>query len=132
MPILVYYLALAAFFTHELDAVMAQEWRLLYGLRSLSEAAAYPLFILIHLPLFFVFLWLSHHRRPSVRTGFRALASGFLIVHAGLHLRLADAPLNGFDGLLSYGLIHAAGLLGALYLLLWLCGQRRGREPGLP
>ena len=60
MLTILYYLGLAALFTHEMDAVMRSEWRLLYVLRSFSDDAAYPLFLALHFPLFFVFLWLKH------------------------------------------------------------------------
>ena len=96
MANLIYYLGLSALFAHEMDAVRAQEWRLLYVLRGLPEAAAYPAFLLLHLPLFFVLLWLGHHPARRRREGFRALVAGFLVVHAGLHARLAEDPLNGF------------------------------------
>lgn len=121
---IVYYLGLTALFVHEMDAVMAAEWRLLYVLRTLPEATAYTAFLLLHLPMFFLFLWLSHHGNARLRDGFRLLVCGFLVVHAGLHARLADAPLNGFDGVISNALIAGAGLFGAGYLLLWILARR--------
>lgn len=134
MPSFVYYLGLSALLTHEMDAVQAQEWRLLYVLRGLPEAVAYPAFLLLHLPMIFVLLWLSHHPARRIRRGFRLLAAGFLVVHAGLHARLADDPLNGFEGVVSNGLIAAAGLCGGLYLLLRYLGragpERRSAEGG--
>ena len=121
---IVYYLGLTALFVHEMDAVMAAEWRLLYVLRTLPAATAYTAFLLLHLPMFFLLLWLSHHGNARLRDGFRLLASGFLVVHAGLHARLAGAALNDFDGLVSNALIAAAGLFGAAYLLLWVRDRR--------
>ncbi len=123
MPSLIYHLGLTALLTHEMDAVRAEEWRLLYVLRGLPEAAAYPAFLLLHLPMVFVLFWLSHHKAPRLREGFRLLVAGFLVVHAGLHARLANHPLNGFEGLVSNGLIAAAGLCGGLYLLLRYLGR---------
>ena len=118
MPGVLYYLGLAALFTHEMDAVRAQEWKLLYVLRGLPEATAEPAFLLLHLPLFFVLLWLSQHETARLREGFRLLAGAFLVVHAGLHARLGEHPLNAFDGVVSNGLIYTAGAFGGLYLLL--------------
>ena len=129
MSNLVYNLALAFFFVHEMDAVPAQEWRLLYGLRNLPEATAYAAFLLGHIPLFFVILWLGQHGNARLRVGFRLALAGFLVVHAGLHARLSDHPLNGFEGLVSHIPIFAAGFLGTLYLaILYL--ERRRMGPG--
>jgi len=67
MPTVLYYLGLAFLFTHELDAVTHSEWRLLPALGNMPDAAASPLFVALHVPLFFVVLWLSQHRRDRVR-----------------------------------------------------------------
>lgn len=122
-----YVLGLAALFTHELDAVRHAEWRLLYVLRELSEAAAYPAFLLAHLPLFAGVLWLGFHRNARLRRGFRLVAAGFLVVHAALHLRLSGRPEYGFDGPVSSGLIFAAAGCGAAYLVLAF-GARASRS----
>ena len=123
---LVYHLGVSALFAHEMDAVRAQEWRLLYVLRALPEPLAYPAFLLLHLPLFFLVLWASHHETPRIREGFRLLASGFLVVHAGLHARLADHPLHDFDGVVAQTLIYAGGFFGGAYLLLRLLRRPEG------
>lgn len=47
---LAFYMVLALFIAHELDAVRAHEWRLLPLLQSLPERAAYPAFVLMHVP----------------------------------------------------------------------------------
>jgi hypothetical protein len=48
----VFYLGLGLLFTHELDAIVQGEWRLLYVLRSLPDEQAMPLFVALHVPLF--------------------------------------------------------------------------------
>ena len=53
MKTLLYYLGIAALFTHELDAVLNMEWRLLYHLRTLPDITASSLFVGLHFPLFF-------------------------------------------------------------------------------
>lgn len=120
----IYYLGISLLFTHELDAVRHSEWKLLYILRSLSEGLASSVFIAAHVPLFLLFFWLGHHPNRQVRLVFRAVVSSFLVVHAGLHLRLATAPQNEFHGALSEVLIYGAGLLGALYITLALKQNR--------
>ena len=125
MPVIVYYLGLAALCTHEMDAVMRSEWRLLYVLRDLDDTLAYTWFVGLHLPLFFLFFWLSHHGNVRLREGFRVLVAAFLAVHAGLHFRLSGSPDYLFEGWLSNGLIFFAGACGLVYIALVV----RNRSP---
>ena len=114
----VYYLGLSCLFTHELDAVTHSQWRLLVGLRSIPDATALPVFVSLHVPLFFFILWLSHHRRESVRDRSRLFFATFLVVHAVLHFINSSAPEYDFHGLLSNLLIGTAASCGAVYLAL--------------
>ena len=112
-----YYLGLACLFTHELDAVTHSEWRLLFVLRNMPDATASPLFVALHVPLFFAILWLSQHRKPRIRDGARMAVAAFLVVHAGLHSSLSSTPQYEFHGALSRGLILSAAVFGTAYLL---------------
>jgi hypothetical protein len=47
-----FYLGLGLLFSHELDAIVQSEWRLLYILRSMADEQAMPVFIALHVPLF--------------------------------------------------------------------------------
>jgi hypothetical protein len=122
---LIYLLGLSFLLTHELDAVLHGEWRLLYGLRNLSDATAAPLFIALHLPLILALLWFGQHVRRRLRETVRLGVAGFLVIHTALHLGLAGSPDYGFHGLLSELLIYAAGLFGLLYLLIRFRARRR-------
>lgn len=121
--IYLYYLGLAFLFTHELDAVVHSEWRLLVGLRSLPAATASSWFVGLHVPLFFAVLWLSHFPREGVRRSTRIVVAAFLVIHAALHFSLASSPLYEFHGALSRSLIVGAAACGLAYLL----GQLRER-----
>lgn len=124
-----FHLGLAALFTHELDAVEHSEWRLLYVLRSLPDESAYTAFVALHLPLFAVLLWLCHHPRERLRSAVRQAVAGFLVIHAGLHLRLSGAPEYEFEGPLSNLLIYSAAAFGAAFLAATLAGRwREGRD----
>jgi hypothetical protein len=127
MSTALYYLGLACLFTHELDAVTHSEWRLLIGLRSLPANTASSLFIVLHVPLFFAVLWLSHFPREGIRRSTRLVVAAFLVIHAVLHFSLASNPLYEFHGALSRSLILAAAACGLAYLLTQLGG--RGRTP---
>ena len=110
--------------THELDAVIQHEWRLLYVLRSLPEAVAANAFIALHVPLFAGLVWLTHHPQPRWRESSRLVLMGFLVVHVGLHLRLSGDALYSFHSPLSKALIFGGGLCGALYFLALLRASR--------
>jgi hypothetical protein len=112
-----YYLGLSLLAAHEMDAVRHAEWRLLYVLRDLGDAAAYPVFVALHVPLFYLFFWLSHHDNRKLRGRFRGLVALFLIVHAALHFRLSDAAAYDFEGVLANTLIYGAAACGLGYLL---------------
>ena len=113
---LLFYVALGLFFSHELDAVVQTEWRLLYVLRDLPELEAMQAFIWLHVPLFAIIAWLTHHGAPRVQIWSRASFSAFLVVHAILHFRLSASPLYTFDSPLSIALIYGGAIAGLGYL----------------
>jgi hypothetical protein len=117
MAAILYYFGLACLFTHELDAVTHSEWRLLFVLRSMPDHAASQLFVALHVPLFFAVLWLSAHRKATVRNGTRLVLAAFLVIHAVLHLSLASRSQYDFHGILSQALIFSAGACGLAYLV---------------
>ena len=120
-----FYLGFATLATHELDAMTQSEWRLLYLLRDLPDPLACDLFVLLHVPLLALLLWLTFHPRERIRDGSRLALGLFLIVHVGLHLNLQDHPAYSFFSPLSLGLIYGGGLLGLGYLLVTLAASRR-------
>jgi Family of unknown function (DUF6713) len=124
-----YYLGLACLFTHELDAVTHAEWRFLPILQNLPAASATPIFVALHVPLFFVVLWLSGHRREAVRSSTRIIIAAFLVIHAALHFSLSANPAYEFHGGLSRALIFSAGACGLAYLLVeWRSFRRTSSE----
>lgn len=111
-----FWLGLALLFTHELDAIRCHEWRLFaVFLRvhdRVSDATAYRVFTVLHVPLFFLFLWYT--AQPS--RVFQIVVDLFLVVHLGLHLSLRSHPAYEFRGAFSHGIIAAGGLVGALHV----------------
>ncbi|WP_052378525.1 DUF6713 family protein [Polycyclovorans algicola] len=103
--------------SHEIDAALAAEWRLLYGLRGLDEPVAARAFTLAHVPLFVALLWLLFHPQFAVRIWSRRVFMAFLVVHAGLHARLSGHVDYGFAGWDSNLLIFGAGVAGLVYLV---------------
>lgn len=109
-------LGFALMASHEIDAALAAEWRLLFVLRGLDDDLTASVFTLVHVPLFFALLWALFHANVTIQLWSRRLFMGFLVVHAGLHWRLSDHPLYGFSGWDSNLLIFGAGLAGLVYL----------------
>lgn len=114
----VFWLGVAVMLAHELDTVSAREWRLLYVLRHMPEARARDTFVLAHIPLVASLLWLCTHPMLDVRIGSQIAFDLFLIVHAGLHRRLAGHALYAFHSRLSRALITSAAVVGAVHLVM--------------
>ena len=121
---LLFNLGLATLFTHELDAVTQKEWHLLYILRDLPEQLASNAFVIIHLPLFAIIVWLVFNEKTNIREWSRIIFAIFLIIHAGLHKALENHPLYTFNSPMSQGLIFGAGLLGLIYLITELYQEK--------
>lgn len=113
MQDILYYTMVAAFFTHELDAVKRHEWRVLPVISSLSERVGEQTFIWIHVPLFALLLWGGDGDPDgAIRIGLAA----FAIIHVWLHFLLREHPDNEFNNPSSWSLILLSSLLGAIYL----------------
>lgn len=110
----IFILGVSLLATHELDAIRHHEWRLFAFLRPFGEERAYQLFILLHIPLFMLFLWplIAPVRWLEITIDL------FLIIHVGLHYLFRNHLDYTFSGWLSHGVIGAAGVVGALHLLL--------------
>ena len=102
--------------THELDAVLRAEWRVLPGLSLLDEALARTLFVMLHVPLFALLTGLLASSRPAIRDRTRHGISLFLVVHAGLHLLFSGHRHYDFATPLSEALIFGGALCGLGWL----------------
>ncbi|NJN08079.1 MAG: hypothetical protein HC836_07800 [Richelia sp. RM2_1_2] len=118
MKNLLFYLSFATIITHELDAMTQSEWKLLFVLKNLPEYTASPFFVILHIPLIALLLWLTNNQSLVIKNWSRIGLAGFLIIHSGLHKLLENNPNNTFNSSLSLRLIYGSGLLGLLYLIL--------------
>ena len=125
MKNLLFYLGFATLITHELDAMTQSEWRLLFILRSLPEQTASLTFVVVHIPLIAVLMWLTNNESPRIQHWSRVAVATFLMVHAGLHKLLEHHPDYTFNSSLSLGLIYGGGLLGFVYLVAIFIFWRR-------
>jgi hypothetical protein len=119
MSNLLFHLGFATLLTHELDAMTHAEWRLLWILRNLPEQMASDIFVIFHVPMLAILLWLTNHESLLVRDRSRIIVATFLVVHTGLHHHLQHHPDYTFNSLLAASLIYGGGLLGLLYLTMY-------------
>ena len=118
-----FYLAFASFVAHELDAVHKHEWRLLFLLRGMADEPARRAFVLLHVPLFAVLLWLAAHPDAAVRFWTMLGLDAFLVVHAGLHWRLSGHPKYEFKTGHSWLFIFGTAALAAAHLLILMLAR---------
>ena len=117
MKELAFYLGLGTLFTHELDAMPNHEWQILPVLRNWTDSVGEVVFIVAHVPIFAIIFACIASLNSRTRTLARDIASGFLIVHALLHLAFSRHPAYEFGSLLSDILIYGAAVCGLSYLL---------------
>jgi hypothetical protein len=118
-------LLVAMFIGHELDAMAQHEWRLLYVLRDLPDSLGQDVFILLHVPIILVLVWLGWHSAERTRSVTRVGCAVFMVVHAGLHWRLREDPIYTFHSATSMFLIFGSLIPAVLLLVLYLW---RGRK----
>lgn len=115
-----FWLVLAFLMTHELDAVYRHEWRLLVVLRRMRDDVGRTWFIWLHVPLFWLLMWLPTHPVVSVQFWAMVVIDLFTIVHVYLHWRLRHHTLYEFEGWVSNGLIWGGGVAAVVHLILML------------
>ena len=102
---------------HELDAIRCHEWRIFPGLAGMKEELARPIFIWVHLPLFyFLLLGLSLENELAVCRFVKGMDI-FFIVHIVLHFLYLWHPNNEFKDWMSWSFILGAGSCGILDLI---------------
>lgn len=79
----VYSLALGCLATHELDAMTHAEWSLLFPF--LDDELGRVVFVLMHIPLFFVIFKFLGSDKIDTRGKFRRYSAYFMIIHGLAH-----------------------------------------------
>ncbi|MEO1772436.1 DUF6713 family protein [Candidatus Enterococcus ferrettii] len=109
-------IALALLFIHEMDAIRNKEWQMFIGLRDLSDETAYRFFLLLHIPLYVVALFLVIY--GSGKMGFY-LVDMFLILHTIIHYLFRRHPKNKLTNRLSKVIINSAGCSALIHLIMF-------------
>lgn len=114
----IFYLGVGLLFTHELDAMINHEWRVLFLISWLPEDVAQTVFILMHIPLFAVLVGLISSQNQITRRRTQFGVSAFLAIHGVLHAAFIIHERYEFDALLSNVLIYSGSICGILFLVL--------------
>jgi len=121
---IVLYIGVAMLMTHELDAVMNQEWRVLPLTSWLDPEIGYEVFLWFHVPLFTLILALLSNSSERIRAVTSKVLAAFLIVHSVLHVAFSDHEHYEFSSLSSNLLIYGAAIYGLIYITLTMYSQR--------
>ncbi|MDW3651452.1 MAG: DUF6713 family protein [Bacteroidia bacterium] len=111
-----FYLAFAFILMHEMDAIRCREWRIFPGLSMMDEKVAFPIFMFIHIPLYYFPI---HYLQslPDPESLIRGL-DYFFIIHLFLHLLFLKHKNNEFKDWISWTIIIGCAGFGALDLLM--------------
>ena len=120
----VFYIGLGLLFTHELDAVRNNEWRVLPLTSWLPEQYGEDIFILLHIPLFAVLIYFLASEKLSTRQLSRTIAAAFMALHGVLHWLFSSHVHYEFEAISSSSFIYGAAVCGLIYLL----ADFRGRQ----
>lgn len=114
----VFILGLSLLFTHELDAILNYEWRLLPLINLFLDETGARVFVVAHIPLFAVVLGLITSRKEQIRKRTETVLSIFMVVHGVLHVFFIGSSSYEFWSVLSNSLIFGGAICGMVYLLL--------------
>jgi len=113
----IFYFGVGLFFTHELDAMLNHEWRVLPLTSWLKEDAGRTVFVLMHVPLFAVLVALISSTDETIRNRTFFLLSAFFVIHGVLHAAFTIHKKYEFGSLQSNFLIFGAAICGLLYVI---------------
>lgn len=121
MEQIVFSILLSLLFVHEMDAIRAKEWNMFILLKDRREAAAYRVFVILHLPLYGILLYAL-----SIGPAYPLKFAGdfFCLGHGVLHWGFRKHKNNGFSSLFSKMIIGGMTVLSVIHLYL-LYGRRR-------
>ena len=118
MKDIVFYLGFGTLSTHELDAIINHEWRIIPFIRALPEDTGMIVFVVAHIPIFALLLALISSNNSRIRRLSRLGFVLFLVLHGILHILFKAHAAYEFESLLSNILIYGGAFLGILYLIL--------------
>jgi hypothetical protein len=127
MTNLFFYLGLATLLTHEMDAMLNHEWRVLPITSGFPDGIGKLIFLFAHIPLYAGVIALIASNKPQQRSWSRIVVSLFLLIHAGLHTLFRKSPSYEFSSTTSLILIYGGGLMGLAHIILELRDKMTGK-----
>jgi hypothetical protein len=112
-----FFVGLALILVHEMDAITCSEWRIFPGLSVLPEKTAYLVFMVLHIPLYYL-LVSNLYSANQLNTGFIRGLDIFFVVHVFAHILFLKHPKNQFKSNLSWMIISGCGVAGFLDLIV--------------
>ena len=112
-------IAFALLISHELDAMIREEWRLLPGFGGLTDATAADVFNLLHVPLFALILVGVMSASRPVRRRTSVSVELFLVGHAIAHTVLRGAEEYLFEGPVETITVYGSAAVALAHLTLW-------------
>jgi hypothetical protein len=120
---IIFCLGIGFLFTHEMDAMLNNEWRVMPLTSWLSNESGQKIFLLAHIPLFAVLAALIASSNETIRNRTQVVISAFLAIHGVLHVAFMSQQQYKFESIESNLLIFGGAVCGAIFLFL---NQRRG------
>ncbi len=118
MKNIIFYLGLGTLSTHELDAMINHEWRVLPLTNWLPDETGVMVFLFSHIPLFAVVFALVASMNEKIRIRSRLVISGFLVLHGILHTLFMGDKAYEFASSSSSILIFGGAALGLVFIVL--------------
>ncbi len=109
-------LTFALLISHELDAMIREEWRLLPGFGSLDAGPAADVFNLVHVPLFTMIVMGVMSPRPYIQRMTSVAVEVFVIGHALAHAVLRRTAEYNFEAPVETITVYGAAALAAVHL----------------
>lgn len=103
------------FVTHEMDAMLHGEWRMLPVLNGMDDNNAAQLFLLLHIPLFFGLIWSLFI--ASWRSKAAIAFSLLIILHSIAHFILSNHALYSFVPPIETITVYGAALSSLGYFV---------------
>lgn len=125
---LLHSVTLAALMTHEIDAGLRHEWRVLPLTSFLPENTGRRAFVWLHLPIYAAAIaWDANVRRNNVdshgdthcaQATYRRCLALFSLIHVALHVAFRHHPSYEFNDMEAWAPILISAASGALYLAI--------------
>ncbi len=120
-------LSFALLISHEMDAMIRQEWLLLPGADRIADQNVADAFNLAHVPILTLVIWLVSSARPTWRERTMMASEVFIVGHAVAHMLLRGGTDYRFEAPMETVTVYGAAVAGAIHLVLALLSRRGGR-----